>query len=195
MLSTIALRDASGERVTELDAGAYLIVVTDRSLRENFHLLGPDIDRRTGRFRSAMLFPSVPGIRIDPIDLDRNFAAHSESADSGARQTRTVGAPRSALPGRHLDARPNWKTRGTRVTARALQGSRSDTPLTYRARNCLQRGQKARRQGPHHHLGSCPAMYPFRTRAAMSAVGSTEKSLQIRLSRRADSNRGPLHYE
>lgn len=52
---TIALRAASGERVTQLDAGTYVIVVTDRSLRENFHLLGPDIDRRTARqFRETV---------------------------------------------------------------------------------------------------------------------------------------------
>ena len=38
-------------------------------------------------------------------------------------------------------------------------------------------------------------MYPFLTRAAASAGCPHEKSLQIAESRRADSNRGPLHYE
>jgi hypothetical protein len=38
-------------------------------------------------------------------------------------------------------------------------------------------------------------MYPFRTRLRISAVGIGKKSLQIAVSRRADSNRGPLHYE
>ena len=38
-------------------------------------------------------------------------------------------------------------------------------------------------------------MYPFRTRLAISAFAIAEKPLQITLSRRADSNRGPLHYE
>ena len=52
---TITLRAASGERVTQLDAGSYLVVATDCSLHENFHLIGPDIDRRTGlRFRGTV---------------------------------------------------------------------------------------------------------------------------------------------
>jgi hypothetical protein len=52
---TITLRAASGARVTQLDAGSYLVVATDRSLQENFHLRGPDIDRRTGRqFRGTV---------------------------------------------------------------------------------------------------------------------------------------------
>jgi hypothetical protein len=52
---TITLRAASGARVTQLDAGSYLVVATDRSLHDNFHLRGPDIDRRTGRqFRGTV---------------------------------------------------------------------------------------------------------------------------------------------
>ena len=52
---TITLRAASGERVTQLNAGSYFVVATDRSLNENFHLIGPDIDRRTGlRFRGTV---------------------------------------------------------------------------------------------------------------------------------------------
>jgi hypothetical protein len=38
-------------------------------------------------------------------------------------------------------------------------------------------------------------MYPLRTRAALPLLPEQRKSLQIRQSRRADSNRGPLHYE
>ena len=38
-------------------------------------------------------------------------------------------------------------------------------------------------------------MYPFRTRETLPMLPYREKSLQNRKSRRADSNRGPLHYE
>jgi hypothetical protein len=51
----IALHAASGELVTDLDAGEYRIVVADRSVRDNFHLVGPDLNRRTGlRFKGTV---------------------------------------------------------------------------------------------------------------------------------------------
>lgn len=46
--ATISLRTSRGARVTRLKAGRYRIVVRDRSARQNFHLLGPGVNRKTG---------------------------------------------------------------------------------------------------------------------------------------------------
>ena len=44
---SIILRDAAGNRVTQLDPGTYDIVVEDLSEEHNFHLTGPGVDRFT----------------------------------------------------------------------------------------------------------------------------------------------------
>lgn len=86
---TIALRAASGERVTQLDAGAYLIVVTDRSLRENFHLLGPDIDRRTGsRFRGTVRWRLQIG---HTVPFGSRYSYRSDRSGSNLRGTFRIG--------------------------------------------------------------------------------------------------------
>jgi hypothetical protein len=43
----ISLRTLEGQKVTLLKPGKYRILVRDRSARENFHLSGPGINRRT----------------------------------------------------------------------------------------------------------------------------------------------------
>lgn len=45
--STISLRSASGSVLRSLKAGAYAIVVRDRTRAHNFHLVGPGVNRRT----------------------------------------------------------------------------------------------------------------------------------------------------
>jgi plastocyanin len=45
---TISLTDAGGNRVTQLDPGAYEIVVDDRAAIHNFHLTGPGVNMSTG---------------------------------------------------------------------------------------------------------------------------------------------------
>lgn len=44
---TIALRDASGARVTHVDSGTYTIAVNDLADIHNFHLSGPGVDQMT----------------------------------------------------------------------------------------------------------------------------------------------------
>jgi hypothetical protein len=44
---SIILRDAAGNRVTQLDPGTYDIVVEDLSEEHNFHLFGPGVDKFT----------------------------------------------------------------------------------------------------------------------------------------------------
>jgi hypothetical protein len=46
--TTIALRSAAGARVRTLKRGAYVITVRDLSKRQNFHLSGAGVNRRTG---------------------------------------------------------------------------------------------------------------------------------------------------
>jgi hypothetical protein len=43
----------NGARVRTLTAGAYVIVVRDRSKRHNFHLTGPGVNRRTAVGRTG----------------------------------------------------------------------------------------------------------------------------------------------
>jgi hypothetical protein len=44
---TISLRTPSAESPPRLRAGIYTIVVRDRSRRDNFHLVGPGVSRKT----------------------------------------------------------------------------------------------------------------------------------------------------
>jgi hypothetical protein len=46
--TTISLTTAAGARVRALKRGAYVITVRDRSKRQNFHLSGAGVNRRTG---------------------------------------------------------------------------------------------------------------------------------------------------
>jgi hypothetical protein len=45
---TVTLKTAAGRPVKALTAGRYAIEVRDRSARDNFHLSGPGVNRRTG---------------------------------------------------------------------------------------------------------------------------------------------------
>lgn len=51
----ITLTNAAGRRVRALKPGRYRIVVRDRSARDNFHLVGPGLNRKTRlRFRGTV---------------------------------------------------------------------------------------------------------------------------------------------
>ena len=57
---TITLRTGSGARVKTLSAGRYRVTVRDRSARDNLHLTGPGVNRRTGvRFRGTVRWTLV----------------------------------------------------------------------------------------------------------------------------------------
>jgi hypothetical protein len=45
----VALRTFAGAKVTQLDAGTYRIVVTDRNRRAGFHLGGPGLHMNTSK--------------------------------------------------------------------------------------------------------------------------------------------------
>lgn len=85
---TITLRAPSGERVTQLDAGAYVVVAADRSLRENFHLIGPGIDRQTGRqFRGTVRWRLQIGLAAP---FGSRYSYRSDRPGSNLRGTFTV---------------------------------------------------------------------------------------------------------
>ncbi|MDQ2983402.1 MAG: hypothetical protein M3R70_05695 [Actinomycetota bacterium] len=44
---TISLRTAAGRKVASVKAGAYVLVVNDRSKKDNFHLSGKGVNRKT----------------------------------------------------------------------------------------------------------------------------------------------------
>jgi hypothetical protein len=52
---TISLKTAAGAKVKTLPAGTYKVVVKDRTRKDNFHLLGKSLSRKTGiRFRGTV---------------------------------------------------------------------------------------------------------------------------------------------
>ena len=52
---TITLRTGAGTKVNTLTAGRYRVTVRDRTARDNLHLVGPGVNRRTGvRFRGTV---------------------------------------------------------------------------------------------------------------------------------------------
>jgi plastocyanin len=52
---TIWLKSASGSAVKTLKAGAYKIAIRDASKTDNFHLVGPGVNKKTGvKFRGAV---------------------------------------------------------------------------------------------------------------------------------------------
>jgi plastocyanin len=52
---TISLKTASGAAVKTLKAGAYKLTVKDATKADNFHLLGPGVNKKTGvKFRGAI---------------------------------------------------------------------------------------------------------------------------------------------
>jgi hypothetical protein len=53
--ASISLRTAAGARVTKLAAAVYSIRLRDRSKRDNFHLTGPGVNRKSGRVQTGAL--------------------------------------------------------------------------------------------------------------------------------------------
>ncbi len=75
--NTIALTQ-NGRRVTTLTAGAYSIVVRDRSRVRNFHLIGPGVNRKTGVARRGTF----------TWNLTLRVGAHRFVSDPQARRLR-----------------------------------------------------------------------------------------------------------
>ena len=83
------------------------------------------------------------------------------------------------------------------LTSEDVSGTRehADPPRTRQASKYLQTAIKARSSRTTSPCVKVSGDVPVSYLVAIYAVAIAEKSLQIGVSRRADSNRGPLHYE
>jgi hypothetical protein len=78
---TISLKTASGAAVKELKAGAFRIAVTDSSKADNFHLIGPGVNKKTAVKKKGSVVWNVTlragkyAFRSDPTKkLRRSFS-------------------------------------------------------------------------------------------------------------------------
>jgi plastocyanin len=89
--ATIMLRDGQGNRVTQLDPGAYEIEVKDLSDEHNFHLTGPGVNQITE--------VSFVGETTWHVTLqDGNYRYVCDPHSTSMRGTFTVGTPPATTP-------------------------------------------------------------------------------------------------
>jgi plastocyanin len=104
--AVIIVRDAAGNRVTQIDPGTYDIVVNDSATEHNFHLTGPGVDR----------FTDVEGTGIETWTVTLTEAVYRYVCDPHATVMRgsfTVGNPPNPPPPPPPAARPATKLTGT----------------------------------------------------------------------------------
>lgn len=89
--ATITLRDGQGNRVTQLDPGAYEIEVKDLSDEHNFHLTGPGVNQMT-----EVSFVGETTWRVTFQDGSYRYVCDPHS--TSMRGTFTVGTPPAATP-------------------------------------------------------------------------------------------------
>jgi hypothetical protein len=88
---TIALDDASGNSVTQVDPGEYDIVVRDLSPEHNFHLSGPGVNELTG--------VETEGTVTWPVTLQEGrYTIVCDPHASSMRLRLTVGNPPASTP-------------------------------------------------------------------------------------------------
>jgi plastocyanin len=89
--ATIMLRDGQGNRVTQLDPGAYEIEVKDLSDEHNFHLTGPGVNQLTE--------VSFVGETTWHVSFqDGNYRYVCDPHATSMRGTFTVGTPQATPP-------------------------------------------------------------------------------------------------
>jgi opacity protein-like surface antigen len=62
--STISLRNAAGVRIKSIPQNTYKIMVSDATTAQNFHLIGPAVNRKTGvaaRAKTSWSLELTPG--------------------------------------------------------------------------------------------------------------------------------------
>ena len=83
---TIWLKTSSGVLVKKLRAGTYKVTVKDSSKSDNFHLLGPGVNKKTGvKFRGTVSWKAK-------FQLGRKYTVRSD-AHKSMRRTFTATAP------------------------------------------------------------------------------------------------------
>jgi plastocyanin len=104
--AVIIMRDAAGNRLTQIDPGTYDIVVNDTATEHNFHLSGPGVDRST----------DVEGTGTETWTVTLTEAVYRYVCDPHAsvmRGTFTVGNPPPPPPPPPPAAKPATKLTGT----------------------------------------------------------------------------------
>lgn len=88
----ITLTNAAGKRATRLEAGRYRITVRDLSKTENFHLSGPEVNRRTG--------VAFKGTATWTVSLKAGRYTYRSDASTKLKGTLVVTAASAAHAGR-----------------------------------------------------------------------------------------------
>ena len=73
---TISLRNAAGIRVTSIPRNTYKITVSDSTTGQNFHLIGPGVNRKTGiaaRVKRSWTLALEPGKYVYRSDKNRQL--------------------------------------------------------------------------------------------------------------------------
>jgi hypothetical protein len=138
--STIFLRHADGRNVTQLDAGAYRIVVQDQSIEHNFHLSGAGVNMAT----------SVENIETVTWDVtfanDQRYTFVCDPHSTTMRGTFNVGNP-PPLPPPPVVRRLTASVTPRAISVRTPSGSRARTVVAGRYRIAVR--DSARSQNFH----------------------------------------------
>ena len=130
----ITLEDASGAKVTHLDAGSYTLLVHDRSDLHNFHLAGPGVDVATDvldigdKTFTITVTDGVYNFQCDahPTLMKGAFAGGTATLPPPTPTTTTTTTPSPAPrpvtlsvgPGQHITAPARLKPGRYAITAR-----------------------------------------------------------------------------
>ena len=141
-----------GKPLTTLLAGDYTFVVSDRSARQNFHLKGPGLDKKTGATAggAAQLHDEAGEGRLQLLErrqpeAEGDVPGHvSQPEPPGAH--RTAHPEASHLPGQRSTMRVMADPRADedRLRPVAVAGARARDPLRVQARDAGARDQRAR---------------------------------------------------
>jgi hypothetical protein len=102
----ISLVDASGKKVTHVDAGSYTLLVHDRSAHHNFHLYGPGVDVMTD-------FNEVGDRTFTVTLVDGTYVFVCDPHPSRMKGTFTVGSVTAPPPAGNLNASISGASKST----------------------------------------------------------------------------------
>jgi plastocyanin len=176
----IALTDASGARVSHLDAGTYTIVVHDRSSEHNFHLTGPGVNQSTSvddpveTTWTVTLANGIYTYQCDPHSLTmrgRFAVGTAQLPPPAASLNARVG------PGRTISVRNADGTKATILngitSVRLVVNDRSRTDNFHLTGNGVNRKTGVRFRGRvTWNLSVSPGVYRFRSDRHRSLRGS-----------------------
>ena len=176
----ITLTDASGARVSHLDAGTYTIVVHDRSSEHNFHLTGPGVNQSTSvddpveTTWTVTLANGIYTYQCDPHSLTmrgRFAVGTAQLPPPAASLNARVG------PGRTISVRNADGTKATILngitSVRLVVNDRSRTDNFHLTGNGVNRKTGVRFRGRvTWNLTVSPGVYRFRSDRHRSLRGS-----------------------